>query len=370
MMKRALTAAAAAVALAAGVPGVASAATTWTFQTAPAYGNTNQLGSVSCPASSFCVAPFSAVHGGYDTVDMWNGTAWSAVTVEPTGEQYIAATAVSCASATNCVLTGENPDNNTPLAATWNGTGWTTAVALPDPSDAVGTLEGVSCTSATACMAVSSSFATEQLTGGSWQEQTAPMPSGATDGELTGVSCVSADACTAVGYYIESSDGPVLPVAEFWNGSAWAIQTTPALTDTRLYSVSCTSAANCSAVGATFTTSPTTYEPVALQWNGSSWAQESVPLPKGAKTASLNGVACPAARSCTAVGQYTTGAKNTILALAEVWNGSKWMAQATASPATDKSLNGISCLAARTCTAVGSPEGYHPIDKPVVVEHE
>jgi hypothetical protein len=372
-MKRALIAAAAAVALTAGVPGVASAAaSTWTFQTAPAapYNGYNQMGTVSCGTSSYCIATFSAVGGGIDTVDTWNGTTWSQVTL-PDGAGYVGAGAVSCFSATACTVAGTIPfSNDSPAVAQWNGTSWT-GVALPDPDDVMGALDGISCPTATACVAVGGGFGTESWSDGAWTETTAQAPAGAEIGWLKSVSCASPDACVAVGYYLDTSDGPAIPVAESWNGSTWTIQTTPALTNTQLRGVSCASATNCSAVGADYGSSESSpVEPVALHWNGSTWTQETVPLSKSAASAFLDGVSCATTRGCTAVGQYNAGPKNTSLALAEVWNGSRWMAQATAPPAGNKSLVDVSCLAARTCTAVGSPEGSKPNKQPVLVEHE
>ncbi|MEA2314573.1 MAG: hypothetical protein QOI03_1265, partial [Solirubrobacteraceae bacterium] len=43
---------------------------------------------------------------------------------------------------------------------------------------------------------------------------------------LSGVSCTTASACTAVGYYVNSA-GTRLTLAERWNGTSWATQTTP-----------------------------------------------------------------------------------------------------------------------------------------------
>src|ERR1700685_1481371 len=44
---------------------------------------------------------------------------------------------------------------------------------------------------------------------------------------LGAVSCPSTTSCTAVGWYSNSS-GVDVPLAEYWNGSTWAMQTVPA----------------------------------------------------------------------------------------------------------------------------------------------
>ena len=63
-------------------------------------------------------------------------------------------------------------------------------------------------------------------TGLSWKIQPTPNPSGATFSYLNGVSCTAATACIAVGYS-RNSTGTDLALAERWNGSSWRIQPTP-----------------------------------------------------------------------------------------------------------------------------------------------
>ena len=68
---------------------------------------------------------------------------------------------------------------------------------------------------------------------------------------LLDVSCTAAKACTAVGDYVNSG-GDYVSLAEVWNGTSWAIQTTPNPTGVKgafLFGVSCKSAAACTAVG-------------------------------------------------------------------------------------------------------------------------
>jgi hypothetical protein len=62
-----------------------------------------------------------------------------------------------------------------------------------------------------------------------------------------------------------------------------------------------------------------------------------------------------------------TAGKAAARALAEVWNGSIWTVQPTATPARYKTLSGVSCLTATTCTAVGD----HTVDSgDTLAEHE
>ena len=71
---------------------------------------------------------------------------------------------------------------------------------------------------------------------------------------------------------------------------------------------------------------------------------------------SLLGVSCPAARACTAVG--TTKGDGTGARLAKAWNGSNWSVQAVPG---DGFLFDVSCTSARACTAVGQTGPGKPL---------
>jgi hypothetical protein len=59
---------------------------------------------------------------------------------------------------------------------------------------------------------------------GAASAQTRPPTGTALESEFYGMSCTSASACTAAGYYLTSAGYSML--AEGWNGTAWAIQST------------------------------------------------------------------------------------------------------------------------------------------------
>jgi len=68
--------------------------------------------------------------------------------------------------------------------------------------------------------------------------------------ELLGVSCVSATDCLAVGDQTNLSSGRSLTLVESWNGSTWSTVPSPTANgDNFLSGVSCTSAGFCAAVG-------------------------------------------------------------------------------------------------------------------------
>jgi hypothetical protein len=254
-----------------------------------------------------------------------------------------------------------SPALSGPTAGPSASSAWTIQ-STPNPTAGVQSfLQGVSCSSASACTAVGyyensslEPFAfAERWNGASWAIQAIPNPAGSTGSYLYGVSCASASACTAVGYY--SSDSASLnTLAERWNGTSWAVQTTPKLTALgQLYGVSCTSASACTAVGQYFQTSSGDYLTLAERWNGASWAAQTTPNPADSTGPRLQGVSCASASACTAVGYYQKGTD--FLTLGEGWNGKTWSIKATPNPAGSigSYLYGASCTSSSACTSAG-----------------
>jgi hypothetical protein len=214
--------------------------------------------------------------------------------------------------------------------------------------------------------------------GTSWTIQAAPNPAAeALTSDLTsqlfGVSCVSSGVCTAVGVdensgvgVDEGLGGPELTLAERWDGTNWAIQSIPDpagdLDNVDVSGVSCATAGACIAVGDS-TNRGGAQATLAERWNGTSWAIQATPKPAGDRrspTTGFNGVSCVSAHACTAVGAHTDRA-GTFVTLAERWNGRRWTIQAIPNPAganptgaQDSGLNGVSCASAQACVAVGS----------------
>src|SRR5690242_18204475 len=93
-------------------------------------------------------------------------------------------------------------------AAAGGATSWS-IVASPNPTGSSGSyLNGVSCKSGAGCFAVGYSTTAsnpgttliERWNGTSWSILASPNPAGATGSYLNGVSCTSATSCLAVGY--------------------------------------------------------------------------------------------------------------------------------------------------------------------------
>jgi endonuclease YncB( thermonuclease family) len=369
-MRRGFMITAAAAALVMCAAQAASAASGWAIQPTPgpSGATSSGLSGVSCTAPTNCTAvgDYGLAGGGTATLaEYWDGSTWAIQpTPNPSGSQTAGLDAVSCASPASCMAVGSStppPSSGAPaatLAEYWDGSTW---AIQPTPTRTHSSrLLGVSCPSATTCIAVGAVFngpvtsgaLAERWNGSTWGLQTIATPAGGTDLSLSGVSCTSGASCTAVGQYAD--DGVVMTLAEYWDGHTWAVQPTPNPAGNgnslwpNLLGVSCNARTSCTAVGA-YNSSAGLVATLAEHWDGSTWTIQPTPSPGGRyRTGVLDGVSCPSAKNCFATGP----------GLAERWNTSKskWMVQSLATPpdTTAYSLPGVSCTRYTTsCTAVG-----------------
>jgi hypothetical protein len=352
--------------------GEAAGSLTWTLQKTPTPNATTgggELAGVSCPSTTDCVAvgydlatPLSEV---------WNGTKWSVRPMGvPTGALDAVMQGVSCPSTSmsGCTAVGSDTEEGTGNEGTvverWTGGHWVVEATPPTTGGTNGsaTLLAVDCLKAADCVAVGtdgfansgqSATLVEQWNGKAWSVVPSPTPSGFMWSVLDGVSCSSSTACIAVGYSQPSSGGSNFMLAEGWNGSVWTMLSPPepaGATQSSLTSVSCAPAAGCVAVGAG-TIAGTTIQSIAEGWDGSQWTLEPMP---SLDAPELNGVSCPAAGDCTAVGSVGTSG-DTGEPLAEAWNGTAWTVESTPSPTgrTEAWLWAASCVSTVSCDAVG-----------------
>jgi len=158
-------------------------------------------------------APFQMV------AERWNGVRWSIVPT-PHVSRSVRTNAMSCTSTSNCMAVGYSgsaaPSTKTDtFTAQWNGNRWS-IVASPNTTALQNTLYGVSCIDAKHCMAVgkadrsdpnASKYLTQTLTehwdGTGWAIVASPNPparNAINESSLAAVSCTNATACMAVGY--------------------------------------------------------------------------------------------------------------------------------------------------------------------------
>jgi hypothetical protein len=410
-------------------------------------GATGFLNSVSCTTSRACTAVGFAFNNRtgrqLSLVEVWNGFGWRAQrTPTPSGAQGAELTGVSCTSPTACTAVGSYFGQDglpLPMAQSRVKSNWQLE-AVPVPAGAIVTApSSVSCSAADACTLVGTYLTNDQQfgladrwNGFAWAQQTVPAPAGRPFVDLAGVSCPSASACIAVGGAAsQTSSGPL---AEIWNGSGWQVQSTPPQPGGFLGAVSCAAPRSCSAVGvpglagapaapsrssagslprpglladaplvsslgaaaaAKYTArartaglgsgaapagiagqqrSPAIYRAQATigqlaaaasrpsssltlveHWNGTSWTVQPNPGFNGAAIAQAIGISCGSPTACFATGLYIDNSTGAELPLLERYDGTRWSIQTAPAPAGALAtrLFDVSCTAANACTAVG-----------------
>ena len=347
----------------------AASANGWSLQSVPnePFTTIDGLSGVSCSSTANCFAVGFDTEGGQEgfLVEHYNGSSWAVQTFAgPSGTSSSGLQGVSCPTASFCMAVGEYTpagDGELPLVFTYNGSSWTQQ-NLPLTASEHVDLSGVSCTSATFCMAVGG-FPGDTTTAWSWNGSsfTQQRTSGFPPADFTSVSCTSSTFCMAAGWAsLALAPGLVDPFTETYNGSSWSIPNGALnpdngnATNSLLTGVACVSTSDCQAAGRYFANSsgPFTF---GLSYNGSTWTQQSTP-PTGTHAAFGNAgaVACAGASLCWAVGDYTQSS-GTQQVLADYWGGSSWELATLPDPSgTNPSLQAVACPTSSDCEAVGS----------------
>lgn len=347
--KRRVSAVAGAVGLVAILVGsvqpMAGAQGTWSSMTLPAHSSNEYLRASSCPTVKFCMAVGQVSYKLGTTTyiqpyaQKWNGLTWSGSTqLNQGGRESLPAvgSGVSCVSASFCMAVGNNYTTQTGFAEKWNGFGWSKVTAAPSTTYFV----GVSCASPTSCVALTdvsapaSEAASEIWNGKTWTVQA--LPTGAAT--LNDISCVGSSFCMATG--TQSSGSYV------WNGHVWSAVSAAV----PFVSVSCVSATDCEAAGVTnFETGAVSFD----GWNGTTWQ----PQPAAANlTWNLYyQMSCATVSFCLGFGanenEQTTGVPTLTSAL---WNGVSWSNVSPAALGTSSAFFGGGCPSVTLCIGVGS----------------
>ncbi|HEY1712270.1 MAG TPA: hypothetical protein VGG07_05180 [Solirubrobacteraceae bacterium] len=340
-------------------------------------GQSGFLDAVSCPSSTFCASAGGTQDTFEQTslAEFWDGTTWTLLPEDFSDTSPLFG--ASCAVDHNCLAVGYTVHTGAlqlPLSKVLTPTGGANSLfpaTVDDPPDEADSLNAVSCLSETVCLAVGSTTApgrlpllVERLDGFTWSLLT---PAGATAGSadfqagssLDGISCTSASSCVAVGSAQQqvSQAGEIeTTLAEQWDGSAWSLDATPnpdATQGAELRAVSCPSPGACDAVGDGRTS--TTEFPIAERLHRGRWSVMNLPpVPATAIEEVLSGISCPTIRNCTAVGFWLDSANNPHPVALRL-HGARWQLQTI--PAvpntTGGSLAAVSCPSRHLCTAVG-----------------
>lgn len=297
---------------------------------------------------------------------------WSIERVpRPAGAMRALLTAVSCVPrSSTCLAVGYSATpsgRERTLAEVRSGRDWAIR-ATPDRAGSIASvLNGVSCPSAHACVAVGTSTNASEVQwvlseiwdGRGWLVRVPPIPPGAREAELSDVWCASASSCVAVGSYT-SRQRIQSTLVERWNGRSWRRQWSPDATGavaSTFHAVTCRSPSSCEAVGYDVTSASSTV-PLAEGWRGRSWAIQPTPAPVGrgpSRWGELNGASCTSTTACMAVGDFGQSAERPYSAMSEAWNGRSWRVVLPPPPAGSarSPLLGVSC-APTWCLAVGS----------------
>lgn len=237
-------------------------------------------------------------------------------------------------------------------------------------------LNAVSCPTTTVCVAVGASetdrnSASGQVTGGSFQalvvrttdagKTWAPVALPSIGADLSGVSCWSATLCVAVGSTETISRGRWLAanavVVRIKGATGSRVPAVPAGAHA-LDAVTCPSATDCIAVGGALKPATVVLQPeVIVSRNaGANWAGASLPVVQG----QLESVSCSATVHCVALGatSYTrrfasTGSEDSSkpLGLTSSNGGLAWKAAAV--PGGTGGPTAVSCQSTSRCFAVG-----------------
>ena len=266
--------------------------------------NVDKLGfeSMSCVSSTFCMAADG------ENVLRWNGTDWTAPAQPVSGFDAVV---VSCVSASFCVALSETS------SSTWNGSTWAAPIAIPSPP--LFGLSSLSCTSTTFCIGVATeSGAAFQFNGTTWAATTLDAT-----GAVPSVSCVGTE-CVALDW-----NGTYF----LFSGGSWgSAQADPFGTLTINAQVSCFSATFC--VGTDAAGHVATF-------NGASWSSLT------ALTASF--VSCGAATFCAEVNDRD----------AATFNGVSWSSPIVVDQDSPVHFVADSCGSATSCIGIDEDAAMH-----------
>ncbi len=233
-----------------------------------------------------------------------------------------------------------------PQAATKVIHRWHDISPQPGSKASLEPLSSVFCFPSGKCLAVGSrgnASISRFWTGTRWSPRYAGLPD-----QADAASCATASSCMAVGDVEVGHE--LLGSAEHWDGTSWSVQPIVLPADATfafLDGVSCPAANSCIALGG-YLAGKQPFIPIAESWNGQRWAMQVVPGPPRKTFASFSALSCSSVRSCVAVGMYQRGA------FGETWNGVSWKAQLIPQPGqATAEPDAVSCTSATSCVTVG-----------------
>ena len=253
---------------------------------------------------------FGGVDGGPGT-EHWNGSSWKLASAPASSGSFrLEVTAVSTDGIDDAWAVGtgysDSLDRGETVAEHWNGTAWK---VVPTPSPGVGIHD-----------------------------------------ELAGVHVFSATSAWAVGYDSPTSDSNG-PIVMRWNGTSWALVTTPAPAGTVLNAVGGTSDHDVWVVGGG----------LIEHWNGSTWALSL----QTSRKLFFHGVSAFSPTNAFVVG-YDDSNPESFRAVTERWNGTSWKSVTVPEPGVDRGLSAVVAVAQNWYAAVGWEDPSDTVDLPMI----
>lgn len=343
----------------------------WNLVASPQVGEEGNLADVTVISAhdAWAVGSFYGVDALKRTLaEHWDGATWSAVASPNPSSIWNELDAVSGVSANDVWAVGQTGTANfksEPVIEHWNGTNWAVSPSPSLPQDN-NYLTGIAAVSSTTAWAVgytlvtSSSRSVEKplimrWDGSAWKLVASPALSSANGGELHAVTAIAANDVWAVG------DNTGSPLIEHWNGSSWTVaqenasstSTVGSLTDGPLTSVSGDGANDVWAVGSglpDFASGGCGWGDTLVMehWNGQRWSTVNFPMPAqptGGGYFNFNHVAAAAPNDVWAVGGMEAYTVRHTMPVAEHWDGAHWsIAQQSMPPM----VMGFASVAARS----------------------
>ena len=247
------------------------------------------------------------------------------------------------------------------------GPRWVIVKSPNNGSPGTNELFAITCASALDCWAVGysdvgSGYNTliEHWNGSLWAIVSSPNNTG-DNNILYGVTCNSTSDCWAVGTYSDKNGLFQRTLTEHWNGNAWNIVSSPnrGLSSPPvdvLVGVACISASECWAAGSNDDRNGVG-QTLVERWDGTLWTIVDSPNPSGSNSFRTVVCASPSPpEECWAVGETVTGVGRA-QTLIEEWDGSAWSIVSSPNSGNYNDLLGVTCASQGDCWAVGYYSG-------------
>ena len=323
--------------------------TSWANPSGP---SSSPLFGVSCSSTSDCVAvgyTYGSSGNSVATYTTNGGSTWSTSTGTPADASL---TSVSCLSGTStCVAVGGaiyledyfvevssgDYDFVGDVLATSSNGGETWSGDTNSPTNDRNGLSGVSCATASACVAVGPQSVIDTEDGAHWVSDVAPLSM------AQGVSCPSATVC-----YVTEGSGLIEKTEN--GGASWSSIETPY---TELGAIDCPTVSTCVALGYVYVynggSNPSDPAAISTTNGGSTWVLDA--SYGGTNGRFFDAVSCPSASSCVLVGSVDADYGPSSPIIFDGSPGSTWSVP-TIPTLTATGFTGVSCPSTSTCYVV------------------